>query len=280
MPASLRKRYLEQGYLLVEGVFGGDAVASALRSVAGVPEWIRRRSNNRNIQRAQPLQSCPVIEDSSWIRSFYDNPALDRILDEVFGDVIVPTPRMSSDLQLTALMIDPLDRWWATGLHRDYRDFLEGLDVAEWRSRTGDLRLFNQINIALLPDDCLWAVPGSHTRDDTDAEAGMVAGRTRYAGLVRDKATTHPAVQYRAELTDALAACGAVNLRLAPGDFLLYRSNILHCGIYEPGVARMTLHDGVYSAQWHDYALSVRNSAVRNVVPPPGFRALGAETRQ
>ena len=261
MLSGLRERYLEQGFLLIRRVFGAGKVAEALRIVADVPAWIRNRSNSRNIQRAQPLQTCPVIRDRSWLRTFYDNPALDRMLAGIFGGVIEPAPRMSHDFKLTGLLIEPLDHWWSTGLHRDYRDFIKGLDVAAWSARTGDLGLFNQINIPLLRDNCVWAVPGSHARDDTAAEARLVATRSLYARLAGTGARPERVDRHQEELIGALTACGAVNLRCDPGDLLLYRSNMLHCGIYEPGVERMTLHDGVYSEEWRNYALAVNLSA-------------------
>ena len=270
MPSNLRECYLEQGFLLIRRVFDADRVAEARSILADVPAWIRKRSKSRNIQRAQPLQTCPAIRVEPWLRAFYDNSELDRLLAGIFGGAIVPTPRMSHDFKLTALLIEPLDCWWATGLHRDYRDFVEGLDIAAWKAKTDDLRLFNQINIPLLPDNCLWAVPGSHARDDTEAQARLVATRSRYARLADTGAPRGQVDRRRTQLIGALAACGAVNLRCRPGDFLLYRSNMLHCGVYEPGIERMTLHDGVYSAQWRDYALAVSRSPASNLQPPTG----------
>lgn len=255
MLASLRERYFDRGYLLVEGVFDSDALEAARRSVAGVPEWVRQRSNDRNVQRAQPLQTCPAIEDKAWIRRFYDNPALDRVLEEVFGDVIAPVPRMSRDFQSSALLIDPLDTWWATGLHRDYRDFLGHFDVAGWRARFADFRLFNQINIPLLPDSSLWLVPGSHMRDDSEREAQTVRERGRYAGRRTGRAAREDEAENRRRLAAGLRDVGAVNVAVQPGDILFYRSNMLHCGIYEPGTARLTVHDAVYSEAWRRYVI-------------------------
>ena len=262
MPSSLRDRYLASGFVVVKGVFDAGKVAEALRAVDRVPEWIRK-VRHRNIQRAQPLQTCPAIRNGSWLRAFYDNPEVDRMLAGIFSGAIVPAPRMSEDFKLTGLLIEPLDHWWSTGLHRDYRDFVEGLDVAAWEAKSGDLGLFNQINIPLLPDDCLWVVPGSHARNDTEAEARLVATRSRYAGLAETGSPPEKADRLRVELRSALADCGAVNIRCGPGDFLLYRSNMLHCGIYEPGIERLTLHDGVYSTAWRDYALAVGGRSPR-----------------
>ena len=263
MPESLRERYLKRGFLRVRQVFDAEAIARARRQVADVPVWIRRQRDDRNVQRAQPLQTCPAIRDRAWLRDFYDRSSLDRVVTGIFAGAIEPTPSMANDFKLTALLIEPLDRWWATGLHRDYRDFIEDLDVQAWRSRTDDLRLFNQINIPLLEDDCLWAVPGSHRREDTTAEARLVAARARYARLAEVDAAPDRVRRRRDELFAALTACGAVNVRLDPGDLLLYRSNMLHCGIYEPGVERLTIHDGVYSAQWRDFVLALNRGGAR-----------------
>ena len=256
MAANLRERYLRQGFLLVEGVFDSGKVAEALRALQDVPGWVRAH-RHRNVQRAQPLQGCPAVRDPAWLGSFYENSRLKEILTEIFGGVIAPTPDMARDFKLTALLIEPLDQWWSTGLHRDYRDFIAGLDIDAWKARTGDLRLFNQINVPLLPDDCVWAVPGSHARDDTEMEAGMVAARLSYACTADENSRAAGPGRLREELLAALADCGAVNLRCSPGDLLLYRSNMLHCGVYEPGVRRMTVHDGVYSNEWRDYVWSL-----------------------
>ena len=155
MAPGLRGRYLRQGYLLVEGVFGAGKVAEALRALEDVPGWIRAR-RHRDIQRAQPLHTCPAVRDPAWLERLYDTPRLEAIIEEVFGGAIVPTPNMARDLKLAGLLIEPLDRWWSTGLHRDYRDFIANLDMDAWKAGAGDLRLFNQVNIPLLPDRCFW----------------------------------------------------------------------------------------------------------------------------
>ena len=55
--------------------------------------------------------------------------------------------------------------------HRDWRDNVRGLRLAEWDRVMLDMTLFNQINCALYDDPCTWVVPGSHLRRDTPAEA-------------------------------------------------------------------------------------------------------------
>ena len=253
--SALLERYLADGFLRLPGIFAPKDIDLAIAKVAPLPDWIRRKSGDPNIQRLQPLQTCEALDDPGWIRMFYGQPRLEAVLDELFRDWISPAPRMSRDLQLTGLFIDPLDRWWSTGLHRDYRDFVPGLDVAAWRRLTGDLRLFNQINIPLVPDSSLWVVPGSHKREDSAVESDLVRSRDRFRGCRSNAMEPREVGAYRRELLAGLEACAAVNLVAEPGDLVLYRSNILHCGVYEPGARRLTLHDAVYSAQWHRYVL-------------------------
>ena len=260
MAGDLRERYLEQGFLHIEGVFDAEQVADALDALEEVPDWVRGASH-RDIQRAQPLQMCPAARGRGWLKRFYGNAKLEEIIGELFDGVIAPTPSMAHDFKLTGLLIEPLGEWWSTGLHRDYRDFIKGLDVEAWQAQTRDLRLFNQISVPLLEDGCFWAVPGSHRRGDTAREAEMVAGRMRYrcrGGGAAPEGGTGP---LREKLLADLAECGAVNPQCGPGDFLIYRSNMLHCGMYEPRVKRMTLHDAVYSAQWRDFVLNAAGVA-------------------
>lgn len=271
MASDLLDRYLKDGYVHVPGVFGAREVEDAVRRVGGVPAWIRGLLADPDVQRYQPLQSCPVSGDPAWIDAFYDSPALDRLLDELFGACIRPAPRMSRDPKITGLLIDPSRRWWSTGLHRDYRDFIPDLDVGAWKDLTGDLRLFNQVNAPLLPDPCLWVVPGSHARDDLPVEARFVAARARYADCRFRDAGPDEIAELEAELLEGLRACGAVNVAGAPGDVVIYRSNMLHCGVYGPGPARLTLHDGVYSKEWHDYV-------ARNFGDPAGVGTAGGRS--
>jgi hypothetical protein len=253
--SDIREKYVADGFLHLREVFSEAELEFARQAVSHLPEWIRQHSGNANVQRLQPLQRCPAVADPAWIKAFYGNARLSRVVDEIFEDVIVPTPNMSRDFQVTGLLIGPREHWWSTGLHRDYRDLMENIDVETWLSHTDDLRMFNQINIPLHPDPSLWVIPGSHDRADTKDEATVVRARDRYRECQDRSMDARKTRAYRSELIDAMQACGGVNVQAVPGDLILYRSNILHCGIYEPAAVRMTLHDGSYSRQWHDYVL-------------------------
>lgn len=255
MGPSLADRYAAQGFIRIEGIFSYEEIASARRSVAALPDWIRRLRGDRNVQRLQPLQSCTAVPDPGWIKSFYANRRLEQVIDRIFRGVVQPVPRMARDPQLTGLLIEPLDRWWSTGLHRDYRDFIADLDQEAWLAMARDPRVFNQVNIPLFADSSLWAVPGSHMRSDSEREARAVRRRFRYRECRVRAMGAEETAERRLELLADLEACGAVSIQAAPGDVVLYRNNMLHCGVYEPAVERLTLHDAIYSAEWHRYAL-------------------------
>lgn len=111
-----------------------------------------------------------------------------------------------------------------------------------WSKSFDDNNMFCQINLALLPDESLWVVPGSSTRiEDSAAETQRFPDHTQpipypeLAGL---------------DNTQRLSACdeyarsmpGAVQLSLEPGDCAFYRNTLWHMGSYDPFKTRATLH--------------------------------------
>jgi len=74
----------------------------------------------------------------------------------------------------------------------------------------------------LYHDTSLHVIPGSHLRARTSAEAKLLDGDP-----------------FTEELPDAL------KVTLNPGDVVFYDQNIIHRGVYEAGVPRLTLHGSV-----------------------------------
>ncbi len=96
-----------------------------------------------------------------------------------------------------------------------------------------------QGNLAINPDSCLWAVPGSHSRPNTPEENEAFAGSKHYA----------PADNVMP---------GGVPIELKPGQIVLYNNNLIHrgyCDILKS--PRRTIHLGFHSAKypptWHFY---------------------------
>ena len=101
-----------------------------------------------------------------------------------------------------------------------------------------------QINLPLYDDETLWVVPGSHRRRNTADETVAFAGAKHYAPLT----ATMP---------------GGINVRIRPGQAVLYNNNIIHRGWNSCfSVPRRSLHLGYHTAQhpptWHFYLLDER----------------------
>ncbi len=98
-----------------------------------------------------------------------------------------------------------------------------------------------QVNLPLHPDDTLWVVPGSHIRPNTQGEREAFQGSRHYAGI-------------DAEMP------GGIQVRIAPGQAVLYNNNIIHRG-WNPSFPnpRRSLHLGYHCAlfppTWHFYLL-------------------------
>lgn len=90
-------------------------------------------------------------------------------------------------------------------------------------ARLGRPAYHAQFNLALLDDDSLVVVPGSHARARTDAE--------RAAAPLDDNMPGQMAVQ------------------LGPGDIVFYNNNILHRGVYGVDRERLTVHGSVGQAR-------------------------------
>ena len=98
-----------------------------------------------------------------------------------------------------------------------------------------------QINLPLYEDETLWVVPGSHVRPDLPGEIAAFAGSKHYAPI-------------DAEMP------GGVNVRMRPGQAVLYNNNLIHRGRNACfTVPRRSLHLGYHSAArpptWHFYLL-------------------------
>jgi len=99
-----------------------------------------------------------------------------------------------------------------------------------------------QINLPLYEDETLWVVPGSHQRKNSPAENAAFGGSKHYAPIDADMP-------------------GAVNVRIDPGQAVLYNNNLIHRGYNQCfTVPRRSLHMGYHCATkpptWHFYLLN------------------------
>ena len=101
--------------------------------------------------------------------------------------------------------------------HRD--DFSSSATSEEELTKLSQPAWHAQWNLALYDDSSLVVVPGSHARARTDVE--------------------RVADPYEGNMP------GQISVRLRAGDMVFYNSNILHRGVYDSNVPRMTLHGSV-----------------------------------
>lgn len=265
--------YVRDGYEIVRGFVEPDSARQAVALVDGLRAHIRR-TRNIDDQRIQPLKRYLGDTRYAQLGALAGFDRLRKLLESRIG------PGAEADSELLGLWIEPSRRTYVLPWHRDLRDNAKGLDWSEWYAHMASPRFFNQFHIALEPDDCLWVVPGSHLRDDTDVEKRMFPDRPIVVDFIEndlnpwyDKADKYPprfgrrwalnqfdriyfgrlglppyaAARRRndAVYARALDYCrsmpGAVQVKLQAGDLMMYRNSVWHTAIYRADVRRTTL---------------------------------------
>jgi hypothetical protein len=242
--------YHTQGFTVFRDLIPPRLLAD-LRRQADIGRPIARRVAGGNAQRLQPLVQHPEIDMAPF-------DALDRlpVLCDALRDLFASQPDMVPDLALArewvGILYEPGESPYCMSWHRDYRDLHPGVDLQKWQSLLHDQRMFNQTNVALYDDGCLWAVPGSHLRRDTPQEIRRFP----------DRPIPHPDVTGldpgQAELVCreyVQSMPGAVQVRLNAGDFMLYRNTLWHTGNYVPYIKRATIHGALLTPEYKAYYL-------------------------
>lgn len=116
-------------------------------------------------------------------------------------------------LELYNMLVRP-DREFSLRWHRD--DIPPDVSPEVEMERLQEPMLHAQWNLALYPDTSLIVVPGSHKRARTDMERS--------------------ADPYEDDMP------GQRVVKMGAGDIMFYNNNILHRGVYDPNMERMTLH--------------------------------------
>jgi len=263
----------QSGFEIVRGFVGAAAAARALVTVDELRDIVRR-SRFVNAQRVQPLKRHISLEHMAQLAEIAGFVKLREMLETRVGPGIEVNP------DLLGLWIEPARRTYVLPWHRDLRDNSKGLDWKSWYQQMGNPRFFNQFHIALLPDECLWVVPGSHLRDDTDFERRAFPSRPILVDFIErdldpwyDGADKYPsrfsprwirdkidrvyygrlglpprpgmrrrnAAVYAQSLDYCRSMPDAMQVKPRPGDLLVYRNSIWHTAIYRADVKRATL---------------------------------------
>ncbi|PHH61829.1 hypothetical protein CDD81_7932 [Ophiocordyceps australis] len=224
---SLLERLNRDGFVLVPKAFSGEQLETLRQATQEVTA--HARDGKWPDVRTLPKQFPPwtstgpnPASDGIWgVQGVMhpDMPHHDVFIRTYFSDAIIePTmellqcKRQDLVLELFNLLVRP-DRDFELRWHRD--------DIAATASSEEELERLNkpafsaQWNLALYDDASLVVVPGSHRRARTETE------RTADAWEVLP---------------------GQLIVKMEPGDIVFYNNNILHRGVYDSRVERMTLH--------------------------------------
>jgi hypothetical protein len=205
------------------------------------PPWSSDPSNG--IWGVQHLLHPDLPGHATFARSYFDKELLRqvRFLIGCEADELV--------MELYNLLVRP-DKDFALRWHRD--DIPATATAEEEMERLGKPAFHAQWNLALYDDASLIVVPGSHKRARTDVE--------RAADPYEDNMP------------------GQKVVHLSAGDVVFYDNNILHRGVYDASVQRMTLHGSIgYTKGSKDRARNVLQHGVGEWVERCKFLDLGPE---
>jgi ectoine hydroxylase-related dioxygenase (phytanoyl-CoA dioxygenase family) len=166
------------------------------------------------------------------IHSAFYHPVMLGIVEQLLG----PKPIVNN---ASILVFNPGVKY-VQGWHRDVIQIPED-EIEDWLFSPERHHNSVQINLPLVDEQCLWVVPGSHRRPNTDAENAVFAGSKHYSAI-------------------DVEMPGAIPVPLRAGQAVFYNNNLIHRGHSTDATAsRRTLHMGYHSATlpptWHFYLL-------------------------
>lgn len=252
--------YHERGYTVFRDIIPAPLL-SQLRREADKGRPLARIASGPNAQRLQPLVNYPEI-DMAPFRELALLPGLVSAINSIFEVYYGHAVDTTADLAYMGVLYEPENSPRCMRWHRDFRDLHAGINVDKWREKMHDIRFFNQTNVALYRDSCLWAVPGSHLRLDTPDEIRRFPLRPVEPPPNTNNTNAESAeYEYKKYV---MSMPGAEQIHLDAGDYLLYRNSLWHTGFYLPYQKRATIHGTIitpeYKEFFHNEFLSVLES--------------------
>lgn len=236
------EEYNTQGFTVFRGLVPPTLIDDLRRECDKGAAQVRAKSSGQ-AQRFQPISKFDV--DQKPFQDYGELPELRDALARVLSPEHQP-----GTLDVLGVLIEPTELPWCTSWHRDWRDNMQGLDIAKWEKVLLDKDMFNQVNCALYEDTCTWVVPGSHARPDTPEEIARFPQRGFSGPDLEGKSS---AERERLSLEYCQSLPGAFRLLLDAGDYALYRNSLWHLGNYIPSKKRATLHDAVDTQKFIDW---------------------------
>jgi hypothetical protein len=219
--------YLERaGYFVRRGALPPEVIAECLDAAERVVqkcrdgryEHIRWSDDSRDDFWGVNHLLHPAIRETTLV-NVLAHPGLRDPLE----DALPPPLRY----HLATLLVSPARKPYELAWHRDLGPDLDEPDDAQ-RAHLARFLQHLQLNAALLDDESLWVVPGTHAEPLLPEQ---------YAAVKQDQCGDVP---------------GQVCARLAAGDVVFYNANLLHRGWNRKKRPRRTLHATFVSLQQPD----------------------------
>lgn len=215
------EQFRSEGYVIIEGI--DSSIYETIRQAAERVTAKGRSGAWPHVRQVPDRQPRDILGVSSLLHPDLEEPtfahymATPQVLDVAKALLQDKVIRLS----LTNMLVNPAHTDYAIGWHRDATEAsLEGddemaaLNCGQWGV---------QWNAALYRDDCLRIVPGSHRRNMTEAERGVLSNRSM----------------------DPMP--GELRVSLQVGQTVYYNANLLHKGDYSADQSRLTLHANLVS---------------------------------
>ncbi len=236
--------YYRNGFIVFRQVLPASLIGD-LRREADKALLIARRDKGPQAQRLQPVKRYEAELNQKPFQDYAELPAIREAITQVLSP-----QHYYGKADVLGLLLHPETQPWCTAWHRDMTLQSSRLAPIEFQDLMLDWNSANQINCPLYDDDCTWFVPGSHLRSrDLPGETAASNPPVSVDHGPQSK-VTDPVEKERLCWNYTASMPGAVQLRLNPGDFAMYRPIGWHIGNYVPYKKRATLHDAVFTADY------------------------------
>ncbi|PWN49115.1 hypothetical protein IE53DRAFT_388693 [Violaceomyces palustris] len=246
------EQYKSEGYVILDHVVPESSLDELRKASEQVVEltrsggWPHRRvvgkafppfdKENRDSWGVQHLMN-PRLPNARLFSEFYSSSPLLEI-----ASALLEAPMERMQMELFNLLINPSDHYFALAWHRD--DVKPELDEEEERKRLATPTFGVQFNTALYDDDCLFVVPGTHSRvrDGAEREANMAKAPpavTRQE-VEESKGEGKPSAAFDGNWQ--VDPPTTLRVSLKAGQTVFYSQRILHRASYLPTKVRATLH--------------------------------------
>jgi ectoine hydroxylase-related dioxygenase (phytanoyl-CoA dioxygenase family) len=215
----IRSRFIQQGYIIIPKLFDLENI-NCLKSICA-RALDRRRKEYLKTHSTFPKKNCSLPEQ---IEYFSDRTeVIDLLLNTITDQQILSILNCICDRQLffhgLVYFFNPEERSWRGDWHRDGQ-------INAPDDRTEKSRIFSssfiRVHLALIADDHLEIVAGSHARWDTPQELEIRKG-------------------LNGKFSDSNLMSSTTRINLQPGDAVFFEGSTIHRGNYFAERSRKTL---------------------------------------